>query len=1362
MNSLPPPIFGVFRTICLLILTSWVTSSHAQMPILSIGNETVNLQSGIVEQALPTPPVVSGFPDYYVYDGSLPKYHQHVQFNELGEVLFFIQDGMIYDGDGYLILPNSYVTGNQDFPDFEGCHEVAISLVPGSCSKYFIFYSRLDPGNQGSQRSEPHVLVLDMLQPNDLWSAPQLGRVIKSIDDTNFINAGLIQYHAESYPSNEVIEYSNDHYSQFLIPGDGSNKEGHVHMDISVSQGNSSFTLALADNSEVTLMEFSETGIVAGDSYEWAPNYTQRNARGEIEIRENGGGLGYDVAWTNSSGNGDDGSIIVSSFNAALNHVSNVSVPINATQNENHIYGIEYSPNGDYLYYSANEPDQIGYIDLATNTKVDLSSIVPNVASFAESKIESNYDALGQHNAIIFGGSLGLGRLSNVNQPGIVTWAQLPGNVQVPAVENIASPDFQFYHIHGQNYNIEVVANTLTSADCCKEVANVSGEIGFQVTTSNDGTWNVNNNPFGNTSGVIRMADDLVFESGTETTIDGLTFEFDTDAQVIIEPGAYVRLTNGTVWTALCDLMWPGVDLQGTTNATSSIDQAPMIGGDQGYLRMDDSMIEHARTAVKVGSTSTNAGGIIRAYDSVFRNNEHGVDFSPYHYIAGNDLYVSNKSLFYDTQFITDDALNYAELLPQFHIRMTEVDRLNIQRCSFINSTPYTIHEWDERGSGIIAIKSSFRITGTNTGYDPQLNNADATSFYGLTAGIRSVSLFSDLGYYQCRYYEFELCAYGIVNFYTDNILVYENNFYLPDLASNISFDMKERGMHLSHSTAYIVEQNYFTYQETPDKNGLGIWVEQSGEHANQIRNNDFNRLEYGVYAKGINADEYSNNSGGSKPITRQVGLQLLCNTFTAGEIDIYRAAYTTMRSDQGGNQDYDDPDGNEVIFPAGNVFSQDFCNAPYYGDWVDHQDQTWEIDYKHWQFAPNNEIPECAEGSEFEISMLTAVNSCVDSFPPYGSPPSGGVPYGGGRSAPDLYTDYQNAKSSFESEWQVYLSIVDDNKTSDSKTTIANAFPEESAFVRDLLLERTPLSDNVMRELVAEGSKFDPWHLTQVFMANGPLTASLLSDLDDSGLLSPFYMALVENAGDEVSQRKLMEQQLAAKGTKMGNLRNQVFFSERHSAPWSDTMVVDFSTGRLLLASDSTLSSAQRLLAQALQFNDLTASSNLVSTYPELQFMADADSLDYHLSQTDSVPSSTVNSLWNISQSDTSSRGQLALAYLHGFNATAWLPVPEAGAEPKSLSSGGKEEKEEPYEIETGLWPNPATHRVVVTYPKEMGQGGLLRIYDPTGAIHFESDLEDTGAMEVNLEHLETGLYFVQLEYKSVMVETLKLVVHE
>ena len=62
-------------------------------------------------------------------------------------------------------------------------------------------------------------------------------------------------------------------------------------------------------------------------------------------------------------------------------------------------------------------------------------------------------------------------------------------------------------------------------------------------------------------------------------------FEFDEDADVIIEKGAYVRL-EGTTFTALScgGMMWPGINLLGTTNAAYNIDQNPPINGDQGYL----------------------------------------------------------------------------------------------------------------------------------------------------------------------------------------------------------------------------------------------------------------------------------------------------------------------------------------------------------------------------------------------------------------------------------------------------------------------------------------------------------------------------------------------------------------------------------------------------------------------------------------------------------------------------------------------------------------------------------------------------------------------------------------------------------
>lgn len=38
-----------------------------------------------------------------------------------------------------------------------------------------------------------------------------------------------------------------------------------------------------------------------------------------------------------------------------------------------------------------------------------------------------------------------------------------------------------------------------------------------------------------------------------------------------------------------------------------------------------------------------------------------------------------------------------------------------------------------------------------------------------------------------------------------------------------------------------------------------------------------------------------------------------------------------------------------------------------------------------------------------------------------------------------------------------------------------------ESAFLRNMLLQKYPLSDEVLRVAIERASSFDPWHLTQV-----------------------------------------------------------------------------------------------------------------------------------------------------------------------------------------------------------------------------------------------------------------------------------------
>ena len=151
-----------------------------------------------------------------------------------------------------------------------------------------------------------------------------------------------------------------------------------------------------------------------------------------------------------------------------------------------------------------------------------------------------------------------------------------------------------------------------------------------------------------------------------------MVFAFDEDADLIIEKGASVYL-HGTTWTSLSceDIMWPGVDLLGTTNAANSIDQLPVSGGDQGYLNLSNSVIENAMIGIDVGgNVANNAGGIVRASNTDFKNNQNDVMFRKYHYQSGVN-YIQNKSYFNSCTFVTDEHLNNNNLSPESNFDTT-------------------------------------------------------------------------------------------------------------------------------------------------------------------------------------------------------------------------------------------------------------------------------------------------------------------------------------------------------------------------------------------------------------------------------------------------------------------------------------------------------------------------------------------------------------------------------------------------------------------------------------------------------------------------------------------------------------------
>lgn len=127
--------------LCLIFVFA-IFIGRAQHPIVSYGNSLITFGASIEVTDLPTPEPYSDYPDsdlYYSGEGS--ELNQYAQFDDFNNLLFFIVDGNIYDGSGYLIAKNYFYANSEEigFNEQSGRHiamtgsDLAITNIPGFC-----------------------------------------------------------------------------------------------------------------------------------------------------------------------------------------------------------------------------------------------------------------------------------------------------------------------------------------------------------------------------------------------------------------------------------------------------------------------------------------------------------------------------------------------------------------------------------------------------------------------------------------------------------------------------------------------------------------------------------------------------------------------------------------------------------------------------------------------------------------------------------------------------------------------------------------------------------------------------------------------------------------------------------------------------------------------------------------------------------------------------------------------------------------------------------------------------------------------------------------------------------------------------
>ncbi|MEN9347850.1 MAG: hypothetical protein RLZZ77_1361 [Bacteroidota bacterium] len=1347
------------RLFLCLIISIFLSANfvHSQAPLWIMGNKLVDFSSTVPEVSdLPQP----GTNPNLHYTGQIPQKGQSCQFDNNGDLLFFIIDGSIFDAEGYLIakgvssildLTSTQLVPNQ-VPFYGG--DIGITSVPGFCDKFYIFTtSTIENSNLCVLCS-----VLDM-----------------SLQNPNFPNEPERRGSLLSYELNE-INGELDYF--FSYEGDYTYVEGtFLALTDPVALKNDSHSMELVEVSEskkllvlsgrkdgMLAFRFEPALIVAADNCSsYNPDFGQGYYYGSVEAYDDWYSPNYTLAAISIDCNSPDwesnNAVSISSLSLNGQISSTIMIPTGTQDFEHNLLtSLEFSPNGEYLWFTRNNAPEIGVINLSNYTVS--FPLEGDLSNFAFSELESQSNEQ-KSDVIYLCSSTALFKITAPNAPENsaleeVSW----GGGLEPNTMNVFTSGNNIKSIQFQNASGYNLVNSISANNCCHDFAEIENITPSEINTSNDGTWMDGANPFNNQTSPIRVMGDLIFRDGTVTTLYNMTFEFDADANVIIEKGAKVSMYNTRFTSLTCDaVLWPGVDLLGTTTSSNSIDQNPMFGSDQGYLFMFNSTIENAKIGVDVGTYALNkGGGVLIAINSTFRNNVDGVIFRKYRF-TNSSGFVQNKSKFTNCTFITDAHLNGSGINPNKHVQLLGVDKILFSDCSFMNTTDLGVYNWSQRGTGLYSKNSSFTVDGSNDPYWTT-NDNDQTTFYKLRYGIDCNSSHLPYCTYTCKEQEFQYCLYGIVSVTTDNVKITLNNFTMPDASGiSLNFDITERGIYLASSTGYVVEQNSFVGYDDSSNPGVfpravGIWVKESGVLANKIRNNDFNKLLLGTYISGKNKNSSISNS---------IGLEILCNTYGGNSNDIIRAANSTIRRNQGG--DITTINGTNTFSKAGNQFSAeigtgssvDFLIAPNNTDMTNY--------YCHNNFIT---IPDQSGINNWNVDLLNVIVQPA-SLSPYDCPNNYTSGANGGSGVvlnPGVVIDVVNQIQLLNEELvtlkQVYSAIIDDNQKEATLDLLNEAFPHESQFYRDLLAQRFPLSDEVLSEVIKEASRLSSWHLTEVLLANSPLSKEILYELENADVLDDFFMSFIYDVDTGSSLRTLMELKISTIETERDEMLGQLILAGvNYESDDSTEVDMPLVFGEYLnqLENLDNYVSLRIRAACMVENGDYAGAQALIADDPTLASYSSIIGMAAQVGENwKLLTEAQIETLWLIYRSEEDVSSDMAFEILQELGLANFEPEPEIPAQNRSLRVEQKDKKAN--QALLGLWPNPANQTTWLNYPAEADGNSLITIIDPLGRTVETIIPKGNGIIELALGSYESGIYIIQLTAFDKVMDSIKLTV--
>ena len=841
----------------------------------------------------------------------------------------------------------------------------------------------------------------------------------------------------------------------------------------------------------------------------------------------------------------------------------------------------------------------------------------------------------------------------------------------------------------------------------------------------------------------------IIIEGGAQLNITSNIFLL-KDAKITVKRSGKLKIDRGRI-TCSCGL-WKGIEVHGVASE-------PQNSGNQGMVQIiNGGTIENASCGIKtykpVPIDNSHGpydftGGIVIANSANFINNTTAVKFLPYSY--------SSMSLFDSCYFETNDN-SHQDCTPDYFIKMTGMNGIRVQGCTFKNTWSDPAIPIQEHGSGIYAINTQFIVDHVCISQTQPCSEYQPSAFTNLEYGIYSTATTTSKTPHISNS-TFTGNGTGIYLSGTYNATVITNDFYVRKRCVNPNPDDIFGGLYLDHCTGFEVEENnFFNDDADPIDRHNGISVGLVVNHAdtvnNEIYNNSFENLNYGTIAQDVNRNSRGTN-----------GLQIKCNDYEGCENDIAvtseRAGNTIgIKREQGS-------DLNEPEAPANNTFSYTWLNqtSDYYNEcedliyWYPFNDGGFNV------VPINYSIPEVNPQTNEELT-----NPYIKSV----SCPSH-LGTGGGIEGERSLMSLSEQKA--DSTQNLLNTLVDGGDTETLDTEVQTSLPEETLILRDELLAESPyLSDTVMVSATNKENVLDPAFVTEILSAN-PQAAK--SDTVQYALDNRVEQ-LTGDQRSEIDQgwfitgaKESLESRLSAFKADRSRALNDILRHFRNDtiSPSTSDSIIDFLQSENQLWAEYSI--AFEYFNQKDSFNTMntlnaipnnlnlnTSQSTQHQLYLDyFELMLQLNAIGKSIFQADSA---NIDELYNMYNNAT---GMLKTMLRNVLIAVDTLEYNEPYIFPNGLKSGKirRIPVKKLYESNSfKMYPNPAQTYVVVEYStKDESPEGYIRLLDNGGkTVKQIALIGNHDFIVIPLQYLPPGIYIFKFVINNQQIKAEKLVI--